>query len=309
MSMVSEVLKQEETGVSAGRTVAGIVNSIDTLEGGGFLVRRPFPKASFSEFDPFLLLDEMGPMEVGPGEAKGAPDHPHRGFETVTYLLSGEMEHKDSRGHAGRLTPGDVQWMTAGAGVVHSEMPSSEFLRSGGRLHGFQLWVNLPQRDKLMKPRYQEISNSQIPKATSADGLVSVSVIAGEAMGEQAVIETRTPMVYLHYKILPGGAVNQPVPRDYNAFAYVVEGEGRFGVDGETGADGQMVLFTQDGDSVRIANPETAKTALEVLLIAGVPLNEPVVRYGPFVMNTEAEIHQAFEDYRLGRMGSIDSER
>jgi redox-sensitive bicupin YhaK (pirin superfamily) len=307
MSMVSEAIKNEETRAGAGRTVAGIVNSIETLEGGGFLVRRPFPKASFSEFDPFLLLDEMGPMDVGPGDAKGAPDHPHRGFETVTYLLSGEMEHKDSRGHAGRLTPGDVQWMTAGAGVVHSEMPSKEFLRSGGRMHGFQLWVNLPQRDKLIKPRYQEISNSQIPKATSADGLVSVSVIAGEAMGEQAVIETRTPMIYLHFRVEPGGAVNQPVPRDYNAFAYVVEGAGLFGADGEPGGDGQMVLFAQDGDDVRITNPENTKTTLEVLLIAGVPLNEPVVRYGPFVMNTEAEIHQAFEDYRLGRMGSIDS--
>ena len=208
------------------RTVAGVVNSIETLEGGGFLVRRPFPKASFSEFDPFLLLDEMGPMELAPGEAKGAPDHPHRGFETVTYLLSGEMEHKDSRGHAGRLRPGDVQWMTAGAGVIHSEMPAREFARDGGRMHGFQLWVNLPKRDKMMKPRYQEIPNSQIPKATSADGLVTVSVIAGEAMGEKAVIETRTPIIYLHYRIKPGGAATQQVPSAYNAFAYVVDGRG-----------------------------------------------------------------------------------
>src|SRR5437870_10996819 len=137
------------------RTVAGIVNSVETLEGEGFLVRRPFPKASFSEFDPFLLLDEMGPMELAPGKAKGAPDHPHRGFETVTYLLSGDMEHKDSRGHAGRLRAGDVQWMTAGAGVIHSEMPGREFTRDGGRMHGFQLWVNLPKRDKMMNPRYQ----------------------------------------------------------------------------------------------------------------------------------------------------------
>src|ERR1044072_1154814 len=175
------------------RGVAGVVNSIETLEGGGFLVRRPFPQASFSEFDPFLLLDEMGPMDVGPGEAKGAAGHPHRGFETVTYLLSGEMEHKDSRGHAGRLTPGDVQWMTAGAGVVHSEMPSAEIARQGGRMHGLQLGVNLPKQDKMMKPRYQEIPGSQIPKATSTDGLATVRVIAGEAMGEKAVIETRTP--------------------------------------------------------------------------------------------------------------------
>jgi redox-sensitive bicupin YhaK (pirin superfamily) len=307
MSMVSEALRNEETRAGGWRTVAGVVNSIETLEGGGFLVRRPFPTASFSEFDPFLLLDEMGPMEVAPGEAKGAPDHPHRGFETVTYLLSGDMEHKDSRGHAGRLRPGDVQWMTAGAGVVHAEMPSRQFARTGGRMHGFQLWVNLPKRDKMMNPRYQEIPNSQIPKATSADGLVKMSVIAGEAMGAKAVIETRTPIIYLHYRIEPGGAATQQVPAAYNAFAYVVEGEGLFGAESERALDGQMVLFAQDGDEVRIENPVDAKATLEVLLIAGVPLNEPVARYGPFVMNTEVEVRQAIEDYRLGRMGTIKS--
>jgi redox-sensitive bicupin YhaK (pirin superfamily) len=307
MSTMSKALSNEETRVGAGRTVTGIVNSIETLEGGGFLVRRPFPKASFSEFDPFLLLDEMGPMEVAPGEAKGAPDHPHRGFETVTYLLAGDMEHKDSRGHAGRLTAGDVQWMTAGSGVIHSEMPGREFARDGGRMHGFQLWVNLPKRDKMTKPRYQEIPNSQIPKATSTDGLVMVSVIAGEAMGEKAVIETRTPIIYLHYRVEPGGAAVQQVPGAYNAFAYIVEGEGLFGAEGERAGDGQMVLFAQDGDEVRIENRADAKATLEVLLIAGVPLNEPVARYGPFVMNTQAEIRQAFEDYQQGRMGTINS--
>ena len=307
MMQATKVLKGEQETSRAGRTVSGIVNSIQTLEGGGFLVRRPFPKAAFSEFDPFLLLDEMGPMEVAPGEAKGAPDHPHRGFETVTYMLSGEMEHKDSRGHAGRLSAGDVQWMTAGAGVVHSEMPSQAFMRNGGRMHGFQLWVNLPQRDKMMKPRYQEIPSAKIPKATSADGLVRVSVIAGEAMGEKAVIETRTPIIYLHYQIQPGGAVVQQVASAYNAFAYVVEGEGLFGAQGEFASDGQMVLFAQDADEVRIENPIEAKSTLEVLLIAGTPLNEPVVRYGPFVMNTENEIRQAFEDYSQGRMGAINS--
>ena len=305
MSVVSDVLRTEETRTGATRTVAGVVNSIETLEGGGFLVRRPFPKASFSDFDPFLLLDEMGPMEVAPGEAKGAPDHPHRGFETVTYMLSGEMEHKDSQGHAGRLTPGDVQWMTAGAGVIHSEMPSRNFQSEGGRMHGFQLWVNLPAREKMMNPRYQEIPNSQIPKATSDDGLVTVKVIAGEAMGKRAVIETRTPIIYLHYTIKPGAAVSQPVPGAYNAFAYVVEGEGLFGGEGERAGDGQMILFAPDGDEVRIENPVAAKATLEVLLIAGVPLNEPIARYGPFVMNTEGEIRQAIEDYRLGRMGEI----
>jgi len=307
MMQATKVLGAEQETSRAGRTVSGVVNSIQTLEGGGFLVRRPFPKAAFSEFDPFLLLDEMGPMEVAPGEAKGAPDHPHRGFETVTYMLSGEMEHKDSRGHAGRLSSGDVQWMTAGAGVVHSEMPSQAFMRNGGRMHGFQLWVNLPQRDKMMKPRYQEIPSAKIPKATSADGLVSVSVIAGEALGQKAVIETRTPIIYLHYRLEPGGVATPQVPRDYNAFVYIVEGAGLFGSEGEPGADGQMVMFAPDGDEVRIENSADAKAALEVLLIAGPPLNEPIARYGPFVMNTEAEIHQAFEDYRLGLMGAINS--
>jgi redox-sensitive bicupin YhaK (pirin superfamily) len=300
------VLRAKQKTVNVGRTVSGIVNSIETLEGGGFQVRRPFPKAAFSEFDPFLLLDEMGPMEVAPGEAKGAPDHPHRGFETVTYLLSGEMEHKDSRGHAGRLTPGDVQWMTAGAGVVHSEMPSREFQRTGGRMHGFQLWVNLPKSDKMIKPRYQEIPASRIPKVTSSDGLVTVSVIAGEAMGLNAAIETRTPIIYLHYRIKPGGVATQLVPASHNAFAYVVEGEGLFGIQRERGLDGQMVLFTQDGEDVRIENPAEANATLDVLLIAGVPLNEPVARYGPFVMNTDGEIRQAILDYQQGRMGEIN---
>jgi redox-sensitive bicupin YhaK (pirin superfamily) len=299
---MGEAVKHQQTDT---RTVAGIVNSVETFEGAGFLVRRPFPQSSFSEFDPFLLLDEMGPMDLGPGQAKGAPDHPHRGFETVTYMLSGEMEHRDSRGHAGRLTPGDVQWMTAGAGVVHSEMPGGALLRDGGRMHGFQLWVNLPKSDKMMNPRYQEIPKSQIPKATSADGLVSVSVIAGEAMREKAVIQTRTPIVYLHYTIEPGGVVIQNVSTNFNMFAYVIDGAGLFGGERERAGDGQMVLFAQDGNEVRIENPAGANGTLDILLIGGQPLNEPVVRYGPFVMNTEQEIRQAIDDYRRGKMGEI----
>jgi quercetin 2,3-dioxygenase len=191
--------------------------------------------------------------------------------------------------------------------VIHSEMPSKEFLRSGGRMHGFQLWVNLPKRDKMRNPRYQEIPGTQIPKATSPDGLVTVAVIAGEAMGEKAVIETRTPIIYLHYQIKPRGVATQVVPSGYNAFAYVIDGEGLFGSEVERAGDGNMVVFATDGDEVRIENPSDAKSTLEVLLIAGVPLNEPVARYGPFVMNTEAEIRQAFQDYQLGRMGTIEA--
>lgn len=270
------------------------------------VVRRPFPKSSFSEFDPFLLLDELGPVDIEPGQAKGAPDHPHRGFETVSYILEGWIEHKDSQGHTGKLGPGDVQWMTAGAGVIHSEMPEQEFARSGGRLHALQLWVNLPSRDKMMKPRYQEVPAQRIPTAQTNDGSVRVKAIAGEALGAKAVIETQTPIIYLHFTLQPGATVSQPVPKEYNAFAYVLDGEGLFGADKERATQGQMVLFTQDGEEVAIANPLDAKSPLDVLLIAGIPLNEPVVRYGPFVMNTEAEIIQAIEDYRNGRMGSID---
>jgi redox-sensitive bicupin YhaK (pirin superfamily) len=289
------------------RTVAGVINSVETLEGAGFLVRRPFPKSSFSEFDPFLLLDELGPINLKPGQAKGAPDHPHRGFETVSYVLDGRLEHKDSAGHAGLLNPGDVQWMTAGAGVVHSEMPESMFTQTGGRLHGIQLWVNLPQRDKMMPPRYQEIPAAHIPVAQTEDGSVTVRVIAGEALGAKAVIQTRTPITYLHFTLQPGATMIQPVPKEYNAFVYVLEGAGLFGTEPAPGDDGQMVLFSQDGEDVVLSNPADAQRPLDLLLIAGVPLNEPVVRYGPFVMNTEAEIIQAIDDYQEGRMGRIDA--
>jgi quercetin 2,3-dioxygenase len=288
------------------RSVARIIDSIETLEGGGFLVRRPFPQAAISEFDPFLLLDEMGPANVAPGEAKGAPDHPHRGFETVTYMISGEFEHKDSHGHAGKLRPGDVQWMTAGAGVVHAEMPSERIQREGGLMHGFQLWVNLPRKNKMMKPRYQEIPSVNIPKAQTEDGLAAVRVIAGESLGAHAIIDTVTPIIYLHFTIKPGGRVMQPVPKDYNAFAYIVDGEGEFGSDGKRAKDGQMVMFAANGDEVKIVNPPDSAADLDVMLLAGLPLNEPVARYGPFVMNTRAEIYQAVEDYQNGRMGEID---
>ncbi|HVB78601.1 MAG TPA: pirin family protein [Candidatus Binataceae bacterium] len=287
------------------RSVTNIVNASRQLEGAGFVVNRPFPSQGMALVDPFLLLDEMGPMELGPGEAKGAPDHPHRGFETVTYMISGKMEHRDSHGNAGRIGPGDVQWMTAGAGVVHSEMPAEDFQRQGGRMHGFQLWVNLPRRDKMIRPHYQEISAASIPTATSPDGKAMVRVIAGEALGAKAVIDTRTPISYLHFTLKPGARVVQPVPADYNAFAYVFSGEGRFGRDEKAAVEHQMVMLAGDGDAVSISVPQGASEPLEVLLIAGVPLREPVARYGPFVMNTKEEIVKAFEDYREGRMGEI----
>jgi hypothetical protein len=286
--------------------VKRIVNSVKTLEGEGFLVHRSFPTHFLPDVDPFMLLDEMGPMDLPPGEAKGAPDHPHRGFETVTYLLDGRFEHKDSQGHSGKLSPGDVQWMTAGAGVIHSEMPEKEFARWGGRLHGFQLWVNLPRRDKMTEPRYQDIPSANIPVSEGVGGRIKVKVIAGEAVGKRAVIETRTPITYLHFTLQPGARVVQPITRDHNAFAYVVGGKGLFGADERPAQREQVVLFANDGDEISIKAPEDASSPLDVLLLAGVPLKEPVARYGPFVMNTKEEISQAIDDYRNGRMGKID---
>jgi len=269
------------------RSVKNVTPAVATLEGAGFLVHRPFPSPSLDHLDPFLLLDEMGPSDLGPGEAKGAPDHPHRGFETVTYLLSGAMQHKDS----------------AGSGVVHSEMPEPSFAASGGRMHGFQLWVNLPARDKMTKPRYQEIPAAGIPVGRSADGKVTARVIAGEALGASAVIETQTPIFYLDCELAPGASLDQPAPAEYNVFAYVVEGEGVFGSNRRSARKHEMVQFTGDGDAIRI---EAAPlSTLRALVIGGVPLNEPVARYGPFVMNTRAELVQAFDDYQAGRLGEI----
>jgi redox-sensitive bicupin YhaK (pirin superfamily) len=286
------------------RTVKRLAHATRTLEGGGFEVRRPFPTRSLEEVDPFLLLDEMGPSELGPGEAKGAPDHPHRGFETVTYMLAGGMMHKDSAGNAGSIGPGDVQWMTAGDGVVHSELPAPEILRAGGRQHGFQLWVNLPRRDKRMAPRYQEVPAARIPVVKTEDG-VTVRVIAGESLGARAVIDTRTPILYLHFTLAPGARIVQPVPADWNVFGYVFGGSGRFGPDAREVRDAQLALFADDGDAVSVAVPKDAKEPLELLLVGGAPLGEPIARYGPFVMNTKEEIVEAIEDFRSGRLGRI----
>ncbi len=291
------------------RSVSQIINSIQTTEGEGFIVHRSFPTPNLSEFDPFLLLDEIGPLDLSSGEAKGAPDHPHRGFETVTYMLDGKFEHKDSQGHVGKLGSGDVQWMTAGAGVVHSEMPEKEFARNGGRLHGFQLWVNLPKRDKMMKPRYQEISSSKIPFVNTADGLVTAKVIAGKALGISAVIETRIPIMYVHFTLQPGASIVQAVPKEYNTFAYVIGGRGMFGIANKKQEEevnrGQMVVFEKDGEQIVIRATQDSKSPLDILLIGGTPLNEPVARYGPFVTNTKEEVYQAIEDYRNGIMGTI----
>ena len=288
------------------RPVTRVVSAHSQTEGGGFVVRRPVPTPGFPLADPFLLIDEMGPVTYRPGEAVGAPDHPHRGFETVTYVLEGEMEHEDSAGHRGVLGPGDVQWMTAGAGIIHSETPTKKVLEGGGRAHGFQIWVNLPARLKMMQPRYQELSASRIPGATSDDGLARVRVIAGEALGVRAAIETQTPIVYQDWSLEEGADVTLPLAASQRAFVYVFEGEvdlggGHDGDGAKRVRSGQLAVLGE-GDAVRLRG---AAGGGRLLLLAGVPLHEPVARYGPFVMNTPDELETAFRDYQSGRMGEI----
>lgn len=286
------------------RSVLQIIKSETTQDGEGVTLKRSFPNSFISEFDPFLLLDEIGPTDIKPGKQKGFPNHPHRGFETVTYLLEGKFEHKDSQGHIGTISAGDVQWMTAGSGVIHSEMPEKEFSKNGGRLHGFQLWVNLPKRNKMMKPRYQEMSQSKIPTGTTENGNVTVKVIAGESLGAKAVIHTITPIMYLHFKLEPGSRIIQPVPENYNVFAYVIKGKGAFEQNNNKMVEkGNLIIFEKDGKAAYIQAIDDSQMPLELLLIGGIPLREPIARYGPFVMNTQQEIYQAIEDYRNGKLG------
>ncbi|HEX5573125.1 MAG TPA: pirin family protein [Nitrososphaeraceae archaeon] len=288
------------------RSIRLVTKSNETPEGDGFLVHRSFPSQSIRNLDPFLLLDEMGPLDLLPYESKGFPEHPHRGFVTVTYMLEGRFEHKDSQGNSGKLGPGDVQWMTAGSGLVHSEMPEREFAKSGGRLHGFQLWINLRKTDKWNKPDYQDVPSTKIPQVSTSDGKVSVKVIAGNFGEAKAVINTLTPILYLHFTLQPGGEVVQSVPENLNAFAYVIGGKGLFGNDKTAVDEKNLIVFKNDGGNISIRESDDAKSPLDVLLVAGMPLNEPVVQYGPFVMNTREEIDKTLEDYRNGRIGKID---
>jgi redox-sensitive bicupin YhaK (pirin superfamily) len=287
------------------RSVAKVIASIATHDGNGVPLRRLFPNQAIDNIDPFLLLDHLGPFDLPAGSSIGFPDHPHRGFETVTYMLQGRFQHKDSQGHQGILGPGDVQWMTAGSGVVHSEMPEREFAKAGGHLEGFQLWVNLPKRDKLTDPRYQEIPAKTIPLVKTDDGKVMIKVIAGEALGSRAVIETRTPITFLHLTLQPGAKLSQPVAQLYSCFAYAIDGLGLYGSKRQLVEARSGVIFNDDGDCVDIEAATESPVPLSVLLIAGLPLKEPISRAGPFVMNTKEELLQAYQDFQQGRMGQI----
>lgn len=296
----------EGSGVRS-RRVERVVDAIKTYEGEGFPVRRPFPGLERAAADPFILLDQMGEVQYAPGEAKGAPDHPHRGFETVTYMIDGEFVHRDSTGGGGVIANGDTQWMTAGAGIVHSEMPPERLIRSGGLFHGVQLWVNLPAAQKWSPPRYQDIAASSVALVRSGDGGALIRVIAGELAGHKGPGVTQTPITYAHATLLPGSRLEIPWRPDFNALVYALGGFGTVGPDTVPLASGQLAVLGP-GDALRVdggPKQDSRSSTFDVLILGGRPIGEPVVQYGPFVMNTREEIVQAISDYQSGRMGSI----
>ncbi|MGW5054225.1 pirin family protein [Actinokineospora sp. NPDC004072] len=285
---------------TAWRPTAKTVVAQRFLEGEGFQVRRPFPGVDLAMADPFLLLDHMGAVEYAPGEAKGAPWHPHRGFETVTYMIDGAMQHTDSAGGGGLITDGATQWMTAGAGILHNEMPPQEMVAKGGLFHGVQLWVNLPRALKFAQPRYQDIPAAAARLLSSDDGGALVRLIAGDLAGHSGPGVTQTPITYVHASVAAGARLAMPWPADFTALVYVLSGDGEVGREGRPLGEGRLAVLGR-GDAITLR----ARTAWEVLVLGGRPINEPVARFGPFVMNTRKEIIQAVEDYEAGRLGQI----
>jgi hypothetical protein len=290
------------------RPVMAVVPSTRTLEGEGFEVRRPFPGGDLSLADPFLLLDHIGAVEYAPGEAKGTPWHPHRGFETVTYMIDGAFEHQDSTGGGGLITNGATQWMTAGAGILHIERPPELLVQSGGMFHGVQLWVNLPAAHKMLPPRYQDLEAGDVGLIASDDGASLVRIIAGELDGVSGPGQTFTPITYLHATIPPGSRVTLPWRMDFNALVYALNGDGLAGAERIEVEEGDLAIFGPGQALVIEASahqPGHSAAGWDVLVLGGLPIGEPVARYGPFVMNTRDEIVQAVEDFRAGRLGKI----
>src|SRR4051812_556669 len=290
------------------RPVARTVAARRTVEGGGFVVWRPFPGDLDAHVaDPFFLLDQMGPVEYGPFEAVGAPWHPHRGFETVTYVVDGEVAHHDSNGGGGVIGEGDTQWMTAGGGILHDEVPTERALRDGGPSHGVQLWVNLPSSLKFTAPRYQAITGEHLVLLSSDDGGALVRLIAGDLAGHPGPGVTHTPITYAHATVSPGAQLTVPWNPEFSAMAYVLLGQGYAGEEARPVSEHQLVMYGPgDTITIRAADPQEGETdALEVLLLGGLPTREPIAHYGPFVMNTREEILHAVDDFNGGRMGTI----
>lgn len=284
---------------TATRSVGRVVKGMPTSDGAGVKLRRVIGQPQLPDLDPFLMLDEFG-TDKAEDYIAGFPDHPHRGFETVTYMLDGRMRHRDNHGNEGVLVPGSVQWMTAGRGLVHSEMPEQH----EGRMRGFQLWLNLPGRDKMTAPRYQEFGPERIPVVSPAKG-VQVKVIAGRVAGTTGPIsQPATDPTYLDVALEPGAQFVQSVPQDYAAFLYVFEGTVRVGAGADTNVVRTHELAVLDeGAEIRLEGMSAGADgrSARAILVAGRPLREPVAKYGPFVMNTRAELQQAFEDYQSGR--------
>jgi quercetin 2,3-dioxygenase len=277
------------------------------FEGEGFPVYRAFAGADLADLDPFIHLDQMGEVDYGPGEPKGTPWHPHRGFETVTYMLDGLLQHNDSMGGGGLISDGATQWMTAGQGILHIETPPEHIVTSGGLFHGLQLWVNLPGRQKWVEPRYQDLGSDQVALLSSSDGGSLVRVIAGEVAGHSGPGSTYTPMTMLHATVSPGARLVLPWPTEFNALVYVLAGRGTVGAEQRPLRMSQLAVLG-GGDTVTVAadaSQDSHTPDMEVLLLGGRPLREPVAWAGPFVMNTEAEVRQAFADFRAGRLGQV----
>ena len=286
----------------AERQVSAVTTAPSGLEGEGFPVRRAFAGVDLAHLDPFVHMDQMGEVDYGPGEPRGTPWHPHRGFETVTYIIDGTFRHQDSNGGGGLITNGDTQWMTARAGLLHIEAPPEELVVSGGLFHGIQLWVNLPARLKMTPPRYQDIRAGQVALLSSADGGALLRVIAGSFGGHAGPGITHTPIALVHATISAGARVRLPWGADFNALGYVLSGRGSVGPDGRPVRMGQLAVFGP-GDALTVTAAPSGD--LDILLLGGEPIREPVAAYGPFVMNTRAELVQAFEDYQAGRLGSV----
>lgn len=289
------------------RPVRSITTGPRGLEGEGFPVVRAFAGVDARDLDPFIHLDQMGEVEYEPGEPRGTDWHPHRGFETVTYMIDGRFAHQDSHGGGGLITDGATQWMTAGAGILHIETPPAELVEAGGTFHGVQLWVNLPRAEKFTAPAYQAIEGPSVTLLSSADAGAVLRVIAGDVDGRVGPGATRTPITLAHATIEPGAALNLGWRRDFNALVYVLGGSGTVGGLGHPIRQGQLAVLGP-GDRISVAadsRQESRHRALDVLLLGGRPIREPVFHYGPFVMNSKSEVLQALEDYQSGRFGEI----
>ncbi|MGH3455227.1 MAG: pirin family protein [Nocardioidaceae bacterium] len=287
------------------RQIVSVTTAPSGYEGEGFPVRRAFAGVDMARLDPFVHMDQMGEVEYAPGEPKGTPWHPHRGFETVTYMIDGTFEHSDSNGGGGTITNGDTQWMTAGSGILHIEKPPEALVMSGGLFHGIQLWVNLPKSDKLIDPRYQDLRGGDVALATTPDAGVLLRVIAGEVGGVRGPGVTHTPISLIHATLAPSARLDLPWRREFNALVYVLSGSGTAG--DQPIHEGQLALFGP-GDSLSVAaesQQDSRTPQLDVLILGGQPIREPVAWAGPFVMNTRAEVIQAFEDFQAGRLGQI----